>query len=180
MNISLIAATGRDREIGAQNRLIWTIRRDLRLFRETTWGHHLLMGRKTWESIGRPLPERRILVLSRQEQELPPSVDLVTSIPQAIALASSRGEDELFVAGGGQIYQQCLELAHRLILSRIQATAPFADSWFPEFPASQWNLVRQTFYDSEDNAPAFSHEILERIWPESEPPPEGRGLKDAD
>ncbi|HEX6864402.1 MAG TPA: dihydrofolate reductase, partial [Thermoanaerobaculia bacterium] len=114
MKISLIAALARNRVIGRDNRLPWRLPPDLRRFKQLTMGHTLLVGRKTFESIGRPLPGRSMLVVSRQEGYSPEGVRVARSVQEALDLARAGGETELFVAGGAEIYRQTLPVADRL------------------------------------------------------------------
>ena len=162
MIISIIAALGRNGELGADNRLLWSVRSDLRLFKEQTMGHHLLMGRRTWESIGRPLPGRTSMILSRHSPELPPGTEAFCSLPQAFETARLRGETELFVIGGGEVYRQSINQADRLYLSRIDACAEHADTWFPSFLPHTWQLRQETEYPPEGGGPAWRHEIYHR------------------
>lgn len=148
MKVSLIAAMASNRVIGRDNRLPWRLPADLRRFKELTMGHTLLLGRKTFESIGRPLPGRSMLVVSRREGYAPDGVSVARSVQEALAQAREAGETELFVAGGAEIYRQTLPVADRLYLTRIEED--FAgDVYFPEYDETQWTLV-----DREDHGPA--------------------------
>jgi dihydrofolate reductase len=147
MKVSLIAALARNRVIGRDNRLPWRLPADLRRFKQLTMGHTLLVGRKTFESIGRPLPGRAMLVASRREGYEPEGVRVVRSVQEALDVAREGGETELFVAGGAEIYRQTLPVADRLHLTRIEEDVP-GDAYFPEVDETQWRLV-----DREDHAP---------------------------
>src|SRR6185436_11240387 len=103
MRLSIIVAAAENGTIGRDNRLPWHLPADLRRFKALTMGHHLLMGRKTWDSVGKPLPGRPIVVISRRAQPLPEGVRLVGSVEEAIAVARAAGEDEAFLSGGGEI-----------------------------------------------------------------------------
>jgi len=133
--VALIAAMDRNRLIGRDNTLPWHLPEDLRHFKATTLGKPVVMGRKTWESLGRPLPGRRNIVVSRnpdyplQGAELAPSLDA--------ALARAAGDDETFVIGGADLYRQALPLAQRLYLTEIDAEHE-GDAWFPAIPAGEW------------------------------------------
>jgi dihydrofolate reductase len=153
MRTSLIVAMARNRVIGRDNRLPWRLPADLRRFKELTMGHTLLVGRKTFESIGRPLPGRTMLVASRREGYAPKGVQVVRSVQEALEVAREGGETELFVAGGAEIYRQTLPVADRLYLTRIEEDVP-GDAYFPEYDETEWRLV-----DREDFAP--SHEPAE-------------------
>jgi dihydrofolate reductase len=145
MRISLIAALAANRVIGRDNRLPWHLPEDLRRFKRLTMGHALVMGRKTFESIGRPLPGRETIVITRQEGYAPPGVTVAHSVDEA--LAQARG-DEVFVAGGEEIFRQTLGRAGRLYLTRIHAEIP-GNTWFPDFDEREWRLVER-----EDREPA--------------------------
>ena len=147
MLLSMIVAMGRQGQIGLDGDLPWRAPSDLRHFRRLTMGHHLLMGRKTFDSIGRPLPGRRIMVLSRQEHlALPEGVEVVPSVASACQLARSRGEDELFLAGGAALYREGLKLCQRLYATFVDYDGP-ADCLFPLPPGDpgweRWKLVSE-------------------------------------
>ncbi|MCB9229782.1 MAG: dihydrofolate reductase [Deltaproteobacteria bacterium] len=162
MILSMIAAIGENRELGAANELLWKLKKDLQLFRNSTMGHHILMGRKTWDSIGRPLPGRTSMVLSRQKLSLPDAVIHVRSPEEAIQRAEQAGETELFIIGGGELYSQLLPLAEKLYLSEVSATAENADTWFPAFDPKEWLCSEQQEYPAEDGSPSWTRRILVR------------------
>ncbi len=135
MEISLIAAMDRNRLIGAGNRLPWRLPADLAHFKALTLGKPVLMGRKTFESIGRPLPGRENLVLSRDPAFAPEGVRVVRSIDEACAVASAA--PELMVAGGASLYALLLPRATRLCLTFIEAEFE-GDAWFPEYDTALW------------------------------------------
>ena len=135
MRLSLIAAMARNRVIGRDNTLPWRLPEDLRYFKATTLGKPVIMGRKTWESLGRPLPGRLNIVVTRNADYRAEGATLVTGLPQAIAAA---GEvEEAFVIGGAELYRQALPLAQRIYLTEI-ATDVDGDASFPEFADSDW------------------------------------------
>jgi dihydrofolate reductase len=136
MSVALVAAMDRNRLIGNDNRLPWRLPADMRHFREVTLGHTVLMGRRTWESLGKALPDRRNLVLSRGEPELE-GAEQVSSLEQAIELVSAReGEQELMVIGGAQVYRAALPFAQRMYLTFVEGEFS-GDTWFPEWDASE-------------------------------------------
>lgn len=166
MKVSLIAALARNRVIGRDNRLPWRLPADLRRFKQLTMGHTLLVGRKTFESIGRLLPGRTMLVASRQQGYAPEGVRVVRSVQEALDVAREGGETELFVAGGAEIYRQTLPVADRLHLTRIEEDVP-GDAYFPEYDETQWRLVeREDFapgHEPTEEAPfAWSFQVYER------------------
>jgi len=152
MRISLIVAMDRHGGIGFEAQLPWRLSADLRRFRALTLGHHLLLGRRTWESIGRPLPGRQLIVLSRQgEYSLPPAPDcfLVHSLDEGLALAERHGETELFIGGGAELYRLTLPLAHRLYLTEVATDGP-ADTFFPPWNPREWREVEVDSHPADD------------------------------
>jgi dihydrofolate reductase len=133
--LSLIVAMDRRRLIGRDNALPWRLPEDLRHFKATTLGKPIIMGRKTWESLGRPLPGRRNILVSRNPAYAAEGAEVAASLPAALQLAQD--EEEVFVIGGSELYRQALPLAHRLYLTEIDAAFE-GDAWFPEFSADEW------------------------------------------
>ena len=156
MLISLIVAMARNRVIGRNGQLPWQLPGDLQRFKRLTMGHHLLMGRNTFAAIGRPLPGRRTIVLSRNPALRCPGCTVVGNLQDALALA--RGEDELFVCGGADIYRQTLPLAQRLYLTEIDLTVP-GDSYFPIVPDRDFETLYEECYAEEMN---YRFRILQR------------------
>ncbi len=158
MIVSIIAALDEEGGIGYQNRIPWHLPGDLARFKKLTMGHHLILGRKTFQSIGRTLPGRQMIVLSRKPEYRPGGCLTALSLGDALELARARGENEAFVIGGGEVYRQALPQADRFYLTRVQASFN-ADTVFPEwneegwqeicaqeFPADALNPFRHTFY----------------------------------
>ena len=140
MIISLIAALDQNRGIGIANQLPWHLPADLRWFKKVTMGHYLIVGRKTYQSIGKPLPGRRMIVLTRNPALQFEGSLLSSSLSEALQKASEAGENEIFVIGGSEIYRQSLPLADHLYLTRVHASLP-ADAYFPEIPESEWTTI---------------------------------------
>lgn len=134
--ISIIAAIGKNQEIGKQNGLLWHISEELKHFKKVTLGHPLVMGRKTYQSIGRPLPGRTSIVVSRQTGLASPKAVLVTdSLTKGLELARKQaGGEEIFIIGGASIFAQGLPLADKLYLTKVKAEFPDADAFFPGYP----------------------------------------------
>lgn len=151
MRLSAIVAMAANRVIGAGNRLPWRLPEDLARFKRLTMGHTLIMGRKTYESIGRPLPGRTFIVVTRQRDFAPPGVKVAHSVDEALALAT--GDDEVFIAGGAELYAQTMERLQRLYLTRIERDFP-GDTSFPEVDLTGWRLIEQ------EHHPASSPEAL--------------------
>jgi dihydrofolate reductase len=135
--VSLIVAMDRNRGIGVDNKLPWRLSADLKRFRELTMGHHIIVGRKTFESIGKPLPGRETIVVTRDKNYRVEGCHIVHSVEEAISLARSRGESEVFVCGGAEIYAQSLQMADRLYLTLVDAEVT-ADAFFPEWNENEW------------------------------------------
>ena len=161
----LIAALGENRVIGVDNSMPWHLPGDFKYFKATTLGKPIIMGRKTWDSLGRPLPGRLNLVVSRQTDlalegaEVFPSLE--AAVQRAEAWALEQGVDELMLIGGAQLYAQGLEQAERLYLTRV-ALSPAGDAWFPEFDANRWKLVSNLENPAEGDKPAYSFEVWEK------------------
>ena len=139
-NIHLVAAHGMLDEIGVRNRLPWKLPGDLQRFKKYTQGKVLLMGRSTFESIGRPLPGRPNLVLSRNLDFQAPGCLVVSSIQSAIDFAAQHGEQDIAVIGGARVYQQALGLSNFLYLTLVEGVFPEADTFLPHIDLSSWKL----------------------------------------
>ncbi len=160
MLISIIVAMGRNRAIGYKNTLPWRLSADMQHFKQLTMGHHIIMGRKTYESIGRPLPGRTSIIITRQPDFQAADCLVVHSLDEAIALAASRGEQEAFIIGGAEIYAQALPLAARLYLTLVDA-APEADAFFPAFDEARWQRTEEKFVAADEkNQYAASFSLL--------------------
>ena len=140
MKLSIIVALADEGIIGRDNALPWHLPADLKRFKRRTMGHHLIMGRKTFESIGRALPGRTMLVLSRSEPTLPEGVRRVASLDAAIEVARAAGDEEAFVAGGAEIYHLALPRADRLCVTRVHARVE-GDTRFPELDEAAWRIT---------------------------------------
>ena len=161
MRLSIIAALGRDRVIGIENRLPWRLPADLRHFKRLTLGKPVLMGRKTYASIGRPLPGRLNLILSRDAAFQPAGCVVVGSVEAARQAAA--GAAELMVMGGAGLYEQLLPVADRLYLTLIDAE--FAgDAYFPDYRGYHWQeLESETHAPDADNPYPYRFVTLERV-----------------
>ena len=142
MLISIIAAMGRNRAIGYQNTLPWRLPTDLQRFKQLTLGHHMIMGRKTFESIGRPLPGRTSIIITRKKDFQAEGCFIAHSLDAAIALAKSRGEQEAFIIGGAEIYAQALSKSDRMYLTMVEAE-PEAEAFFPAFDENLWTRIEE-------------------------------------
>ncbi len=136
--LALIAAHAQNRIIGVNNTLPWRLPEDLQHFKALTLGHHILMGRKTFESIGRPLPGRTTVIISRNGYDAPAGCLVAASIEAALNACS--GDAEVFCVGGAQLYAQLLPLAQRLYLTEIAAEFD-GDAWFPAYDRADWDEI---------------------------------------
>lgn len=157
--LSIIVAVAENGIIGDKNALLWNIKEDMRRFRTTTTGHPVVMGRKTFESIGRPLPKRTNVVITRGDCEFE-GCEMVHSLEEALAKFSQ--DEEIFIIGGAQIYSQALPLADKLYLTIVHRNYE-GDTSFPEIDMSEWReLCREEFERGEEYDGAFSFIDLER------------------
>jgi dihydrofolate reductase len=137
--LSLIVAMDENCGIGKDNRIPWHLSSDLKRFKKLTMGHHLVMGRKTYEAIGKPLPGRMMIVITRSKKFAPYGCQVVDSIDTAIQFAQNRNEDELFIIGGGEVFSQTIDIADKIYLTRVHAKVD-ADVFFPWIDKSEWLL----------------------------------------
>jgi dihydrofolate reductase len=162
MRIALIAAASENDVIGRDNDLPWHLPDEFRHFKQTTAGHHVIMGRRTWESRGKPLPKRVNVVVSSQRDYDAPGAIVVTSLAEALRLAEAAGEDEAFVIGGTRLYAEALPIADRLYLTRVHAVLE-GDATFPSFDEAQWREIERREHPVDDrHAHAFSICTFER------------------
>lgn len=166
MILSIISAIGKNNELGLNNQLLWDLPRDMKHFRETTSGHPIIMGRKTFESIGRPLPNRRNVVITRDMSYAQKGVEVVHSIEEALRLftfAQGKPEDvEVFVIGGAEIYKQAMDHADRLYITHVDSEFE-ADAFFPIISPNFWNEVSRAHHESdEENNVAMDFVVYER------------------
>lgn len=163
MRVTLIAAMARDRVLGRDGTIPWRLPADLRRFKQRTMGHHLVVGRRTWDSIGRPLPGRRMVVVTRQpDLSLPDEVTVAPSLDAALALAEAAGETEVFVAGGGEIYRRALPSADRLDLTEVDLVTG-GDTFFPEIDEGDWREITCEEHPADERNPhPYRFRVLER------------------
>lgn len=163
MPLSILVAVAENGVIGCRGALPWHLSADLRRFKRLTMGHTIVLGRKTWESIGRPLPGRRMVVVSRQATYRVNGARVVSSLPQAFEVARESGDQQPFVVGGAQIYHQALPLATRLYLTRVLADVT-GDTHFPAFSAVDWQLVESEPHEADArNDHPYCFEVYQRF-----------------
>jgi len=159
--ISIIVAISENNAIGKQGDLLCHLPADLKHFKSITSGHPVLMGERTYLSLPhRPLPNRRNIVLTDNPAFQPEGVELVHSIPEAMALM--QGNEEFFIIGGGMVYRQFFPLADKLYITHIHHTWTDADTFFPEIKASEWQKVSEENHSADDNNP-FDYTFTEYI-----------------
>ncbi len=166
----------RNRVIGADGRIPWHLPEELKRFKRLTLGHHIIMGRKTWESIGRPLPGRTSVIVTRQRGYRAPGAKVVHSLDEAIAACGS--DDEIFVIGGAELYSQSLSRAGRLYLTTVDAEVA-GDTLMPDIAAGEWREVSAAaFAADERHRHAFRCVTYERSEaPPPQPSPTTGGIK---
>ena len=163
MRISIIAALAENRVIGVNNTLPWRLPNDLKHFRRLTTGHAIILGRKNYESIGKPLPERTNIIITRNRDFRADGCLIAHSLVEALALA--KNDPEIFVIGGAETYRAALARTNRLYLTRVHATIA-GDTYFPEFDETEWREIsRERHERDERHAYAYSFVVLERIKP---------------
>ncbi|PNQ73945.1 dihydrofolate reductase [Hanstruepera neustonica] len=147
--ITLIVAAGEDNAIGKDNDLIWHLSDDLKRFKNLTNGHHIIMGRKTFESFPKPLPNRTHIVITRQNNyQVPNGIIVVNNLEDAFDAA--KNDKQPFVIGGGEIYKQAMPFADKIELTRVHGSFENADTFFPEINSSAWKEVTKTFHDKDE------------------------------
>ena len=170
MIVSMIAAIGRNNELGKDNTLLWEMPRDMKYFRDTTRGHTVIMGRKTFESIGFPLPNRQNIVVTRDHSYHPKDVDVVHSLEEALRLAAleqgkhfeeKQEETEIFIIGGGELYKQGMAFAHKLYITRID-DAPEADTHFPDIGPEWKETSREEHLADAENPHPFAFLVYKK------------------
>lgn len=165
MRIALIAAASDNDVIGKDNDLPWHLPDEFRHFKATTRGHHVIMGRRTWESRNKPLPKRvNVVVTSRRDYEAP-GATVVHSLDEGLELARAAGEDEAFVIGGTRLYAEALPLADRVYLTRVHGQFE-GDAHFPAMDMSRWRVAEERHHGADErHAHAFTIFTLERQKP---------------
>lgn len=156
-------AASENNVIGINNQLPWRLSTDLKYFKSTTLGKPIVMGRKTFDSLRKPLPGRPNIVITRQTDFQPEGVYVVASVDAAIEKAKTFEGDELFITGGSQIFEQAWHLVDRIYLTRVYAVVP-GDAFFPAIHGNEWTLVSDERHEADEkNEYAFSFQVWERI-----------------
>jgi len=159
MIVSIVVAISENHAIGKDNQLLWHLPKDLKHFKEITSGGTVIMGRKTYDSVGRPLPNRRNIIITRQQIEIT-GCEVVNSLQAALDLC--RGTEEVFIVGGAEIYKQAMTLTDRIYLTIVHANIE-GDTYFPEINADIWKETERADHEADEkNALPFSFITLER------------------
>jgi len=161
MILSIISAIGKNNEIGKANTLLWNLPADMKHFRETTSGHPIIMGQKTFESLGysptgepgRPLPNRRNIVLTKDENFRRDGIEIVYSVEELMELLekTTLQDDECFIIGGGQIYKLFIDRADKLYITHVDEEFPDADTFFPEIDMTKWKKISEESHKADEN-----------------------------
>ncbi len=162
MIISLIVAASTNNAIGKEGQLLWSLPNDMKFFKNTTWGTTVVMGRKTYESVDKPLPGRVNIVITRQENWFRENVVVVKDLTEALQKAKETNCKEIFIIGGGEIYKQSMTVANRIYMTRVHAVLE-GDTFFPEIDEKIWEIKQQLdFSVDEKHQYAYSFQVWER------------------
>ena len=163
MRISHVVAAATNNAIGKNGQLLWNLPNDLKFFKNTTWGMPVIMGRKTFESVNKPLPGRINIVITTQADWKAEGVTTVNSLDAAFSAAEATNCKEWFIIGGGEIYRQSMDLIQRIYITRVHVS-PDGDTFYPEIDAAEWKLISsQKFEADEKHAYSYSFEIWDRV-----------------
>jgi len=163
MKISIIAAVSENSVIGRKGKIPWHLSGDLKNFRRITKGHHLIMGRKTYQSIGHPLPDRINIIVSRNPKLKIKKCIITHSLKEALQVSQDAGEKEVMIIGGEQIYKQVLPLAEKIYLTRVKVNV-VGDTYFPKIESSDWKEISCEPHPADDkNQYPYELCILERV-----------------
>lgn len=161
--ISLIAAIGKNNELGKGNALLFSIPADMKHFKKTTKLHTVIMGRKTFESIGKPLPERRNIVITRNASYKAKGVEVVHSLAGALDLLPDQDE-EIFIIGGAELYEQTMPIADKLYITHVDAEDKKADAFFPEIIPIAWNeVIHEEHKKDAENKYSYTFSVYEKF-----------------
>lgn len=163
MRISAIAAMSKNRVIGKDNQIPWHLPADLKFFQRTTLGHHVIMGRKNYNSIGKPLDRRTNIVLTRNPFFISSGCIVVHTLEEALAIAHTGNEEEAFIIGGGEIYTLALDYLDRIYLTTIDLVTE-GDAFFPEFDLGAWRITSEEHFSPDHkNIHPFIIQVFDRI-----------------
>ena len=161
MTKSIIVAKAANQVIGQRNQLPWRMPADMQHFKRTTLGHHVIMGRKTWECLPGPLPGRTLIILSRNPHYHTPGCLRATNLAAALNLAEQTGETEVFIAGGGAVYQEAVPEADKIYLTEIQASIA-GDTFFPILKRDEWIEIQRSSHKPDTQHP-YAYDFVELV-----------------
>jgi dihydrofolate reductase len=159
--ISLVVAVSENNAIGKNNQLLWHLPNDLKFFKNTTWGGAVIMGRKTFESVNKPLPGRTNIVITKQVNWTSENVIVVNSIEAAIQKAKDLNFKDIFIIGGGEIYKESMSIADKIYLTKVHTTIE-GDTYFPELQNDKWKMISNKDF-SADEKHAFDYSFQEWV-----------------
>ena len=163
MNLSIVVAASTNNVIGKDNHLLWHLPNDMKFFKNTTWALPVIMGRKTFESLGKPLTGRTNIVITRQKDWKADAIKPVQSLDEAMLAAEDTDAKEAYIVGGGEIYKQALPLSHRVYLTRVHATVE-GDTYFPALDEREWKLLSQLDFKADaKHKYDYSFQVWQRI-----------------
>ena len=163
MIVSAILAAAKNNVIGKDNNIPWHLSADLKYFKKTTLNHHIIMGRKTYSSIGKALPKRTNIIITRNPYFIVSNCIVVHSIDEALEFALENGEEEVFIIGGGEIYKQSMPYLDKIYLTEVDLDIK-GDAHFPELDKKEWKVISEDHHPSDEkNEFAYTFKILERI-----------------
>ncbi len=162
MIISAIVARSTNNVIGTQNKMPWHLPKEFKYFKKITSGHHIVMGRKNYEAIGRPLPNRTNIIITRNTEYKAEGCEVVHNIKDALEIAMKAGENEVFIIGGGEIYKQCMMLFQKMYITEVH-TEIEGDVFYPEFSLDEWKETSSIFVEKDEkNAFDFTCKVFEK------------------
>lgn len=159
MTLTLIAAAAENKALGKDNQMIWHLPDDFKRFKQLTTGHYIIMGRKTFESFPKPLPNRTHVIITQQDDYKAEGCIVVNSLDEAIAACPQ--DEEVFVIGGGEIYKQSIDKADKIELTKIHGTSPEADAFFPEIDTAKWKLKKEVFHPKDEK---HAYDMAFQTW----------------
>ena len=159
MIITLIAAAAENNALGKDNQMVWHLPDDFKHFKKLTSGHHIIMGRKTLESMNGPLPNRTNIVITRKENYTYQGCTIVHSLEEALKACPQN--EEVFVIGGGEIYKQAMDMADKIELTRVHTTIDDADTFFPEINTEEWHLTKEEYHPKDEK---HKFDFTYRTW----------------
>lgn len=167
MLVSAIVATARNNVIGKDNDIPWYLPADLKYFKKVTLNHHIIMGRNCFRSIGRPLPKRTNIVLTRDPFFIASNLIVANSVEEALTIAHDNNEEEVFIIGGGQIYEQTLPYWDKIYLTEVDVDVE-GDVFFPAIKTDEWEVLSSERHEpDEKNEYAYTFKVLQRLPKES-------------